>query len=349
MTRYIIFGAGAVGGVIGARLFEAGRDVVLIARGPHLDAIRERGLTLQTPLGSNTFRIPAVGHPSEIQFTPDDVVLLTMKTQHTESALDDLRAVRSRPSWSTTAAGDGIPIVCAQNGVENERIAARRFTRVYGMMVWLPATYLEPGLVQANAAPINGVLDTGSYPTGVDALIERVAADIDASGIASKAVPDIMRWKYAKLLSNLGNAIQAACDPADDARPLYARVREEALACYRAAGIEHASDEEQGARRTAMSRMAPIAGSRRGGGSTWQSLARGAGSVETDYLNGEIALLGRLHGVPTPANEALQRIAARMARDGTPPGSMRVADIEREIASRTPAAAQREQQTGAGQ
>jgi len=322
MMRYIIFGAGAVGGVIGARLFESGRDVVLIARGPHLDAVRARGLTLETPLGSKTFRIAAVGHPSEISFTPDDVVLLTMKTQHTEAALDDLRV----------SAGDTIPVVCAQNGVENERIAARRFSRVYSMMVWLPATYLEPGIVQASAAPINGVLDTGRYPSGVDALIEQVAAGIDASGIASNAVPDVMRWKYAKLLSNLGNAVQAACDPSDDARPLYTRVREEALACYRAAGIEHASGEEQAARRTAMSPAAPIAGSRRGGGSTWQSLARGAGSVETDYLNGEIALLGHLHGIPTPTNEALQRIAARMARDGTPPGSMRVADIEREIA-----------------
>ncbi|MBI5288815.1 MAG: ketopantoate reductase family protein, partial [Chloroflexi bacterium] len=313
---------GAVGGVIGARLFEVGHDVVLIARGPHLDAIRDRGLTLETPLGSNTFRIPAVGHPSELRFTHDDVVLLTMKTQHTEAALDDLRAV----------AGDGVPVVCAQNGVENERIAARRLTQVYGMMVWLPATYLEPGIVQASAAPVNGVLDTGRYPEGTDSLIEQVAAGIDASGIASVAVPDVMRWKYAKLLSNLGNAIQAACDPADDARPLYARVREEALACYRAAGIQHASDEEQAARRTAMSPMAPIAGSRRGGGSTWQSLARGAGSVETDYLNGEIALLGRLHAVPTPANAALQRIAARMAHDGTPPGSMRLTDVEQEIA-----------------
>ena len=321
MTRYIIYGAGAVGGVIGARLFESGRGVVLIARGPHLDAIRERGLTLQTPLGSNTFRIPAVGHPSELQFTPDDIVLLTMKTQHTESALEDLRA----------AAGDGIPIVCAQNGVQNERVAARRFARVYGMMVWLPATHLEPGIVQASAAPVNGVLDTGRYPSGTDALIEQVADDVDASGIASKAVPDVMRWKYAKLLSNLGNAIQAACDPAGDTHPLYARVREEALACYRAAGIGHATDEEQAARRTAMSPVAPIAGARRGGGSTWQSLARGTGSVETDYLNGEIALLGRLHGVPTPANAALQRIMARLSHDNTPPGSLRLADIEREI------------------
>ncbi len=315
--RYIVYGAGAVGGVIGARLFQAGHDVILIARGAHLDAIRERGLTLETPLGSENFVISAVGHPSAITFTPDDVVILTMKTQHTEAALDDLRAV----------APPDIPVVCAQNGVENERLAIRRFPRTYGMMVWLPATYLEPGVVQASAAPINGVLDTGCYPNGTDATIERIAADIDASGIASKAIPDVMRWKYAKLLSNLGNIIQAAFEQSDDVRSLCTSVREEAVACYRAAGIDYTSDEERAERRTAMSRPAPIAGSTRGGGSTWQSIARGAGSVETDFLNGEITMLGRLHRVPTPLNAALQRIAVRMVNEGLAPESLSATEI----------------------
>ena len=58
--RYIIYGAGAVGGVIGARLFEHDRDVVLIARGAHLEAIRERGLTIETPSSSREASIPAV-------------------------------------------------------------------------------------------------------------------------------------------------------------------------------------------------------------------------------------------------------------------------------------------------
>ena len=48
-NRYVIYGAGGIGCTIGARLFASGREVVLIARGPHLEAIRERGLTLKTP------------------------------------------------------------------------------------------------------------------------------------------------------------------------------------------------------------------------------------------------------------------------------------------------------------
>jgi len=78
-------------------------------------------------------------------------------------------------------------------------------------------------------------------------------------------------------------------------------------------------------------RMRPIDGQRHLGGSSWQSLARGSGSVEADYLNGEIVLLGRLQGVPTPVNELAQRVANRMARECAAPGSVAAAEIEAEL------------------
>src|SRR5438105_5750231 len=199
--RYIIYGAGAIGGVIGGRLFQAGHDVILIARGPHLEAIRERGLTLESPAGTSSLPIAAIGHPSEITLGDGDVVVLTMKTQDTAGALDELRAV----------AGENVPVICAQNGVENERLALRRFAYVYAMLVILPATHLEPGVVIAHAAPVSGILDAGCYPTGVDPTIEHVAADLSACGFSMNAVGEPMRLKYAKLLGNLGNALQAAC------------------------------------------------------------------------------------------------------------------------------------------
>ncbi len=68
--------------------------------------------------------------------------------------------------------------------------------------------------------------------------------------------------------------------------------------------------------------LRPIAGERRGGGSSWQSLARGTGSIEADLLNGEIVLLGRLHGIDTPVNALIQRVANDLARSRTPPGSL---------------------------
>ena len=66
--------------------------------------------------------------------------------------------------------------------------------------------------------------------------------------------------------------------------------------------------------------MHDIGGRRRGGGSSWQSLARGTGTIETDYLNGEIVLLGRLHGVPTPVNLGLPARRARTGDDGCATG-----------------------------
>lgn len=313
--RYVIYGAGAVGGGIGARLYQHGRDVVLICRGAHLEAVRRDGLTLQAPEGTVTLPIPAVGHPSELRFGPEDVVILTVKSQDTARALDDLRA----------AAGD-VPVVCAQNGVANERMALRRFTRVYAMVVLLPATHLEPGVVALHAAPVGGILDAGCYPEGVDPLIRRVTADLSDAGFSARPDPQAMRLKYAKLVQNLGNAVQALCRPGPEASELVRLAREEALACYRAAGIQTA-DLEAIRRRRGMTAPPRGEGAPRLGGSTWQSLARGTGSVETDYLNGEIALLGALHGVPTPCNRLLQAVSAEAARDRRPPGSYDAAQL----------------------
>jgi 2-dehydropantoate 2-reductase len=63
-------------------------------------------------------------------------------------------------------------------------------------------------------------------------------------------------------------------------------------------------------------------------GSTWQSLERGAGTVEVDWLNGEIVLLGRLHGVPTPVNDALRQAVHSVLRTGVPPRSLAAAKVE---------------------
>ena len=326
--RYIVFGAGAIGGIIGARLFEQGHDVMLIARGPHLDAIQRDGLTLRTPEGTLHSRVPAVGHPREIVFAPDDVVFLTMKSQDTESALNDLSAV----------APPEIAVVCAQNGVDNERMALRRFANVYGMLVYMPGTYLEPGVILNHMKGAWGVLDAGRYPRGLDGTIERVTADLTAARFSSRATPEIMRWKYNKLLSNLNNAFVAACGPEARAPEFLAAVKDEALACYAAASIDCASDDENAQRRRESGmQFAQIEGSRRDGGSSWQSLMRGSPTIESDYLNGEIVLLGRLHGVATPCNEALQRVANRMVRERAAAGSLPVEDLLREAAFAQPA------------
>jgi 2-dehydropantoate 2-reductase len=315
--RFVVYGAGAIGGVIGARLFEQGHDVVLIARGAHYEAIRAGGLTLEWADERLTLPIPVCGSPAEIEFRADDVVLLATKSQDTLPAIDALEAL----------APTGLSIVCAQNGVENERVALRRFERVYGMCVMCPAAHLEPGVVQAYSAPISGLLDVGRYPAGVDDTARSIAGALSSSTFESEPRADIMRWKYAKLLMNVANAVEAVCAGSAAATELSELVRAEANDCLRVAGIDYASAEEDRERRGDLLTWQPVAGARRGGGSSWQSLQRSTGSIEADYLNGEIALVGRMHGVATPVNELLQRLANEAARAGRPPGSIAAEDL----------------------
>lgn len=314
----MIYGPGAVGGTIGGRLAQHGHDVALIARGAHGEAIGRDGLRLRTPDGDHVVRLPVVDRPGALSLGAGDVVVLAMKTQHTEAALDELAA----------AAPADLPVVCAQNGVENERLALRRFANVHAMCVMLPGTHLEPGVVVAHGAPRSGILDLGRYPSGVDDVDGELAAALDGAGFSSRADAAIMRRKYAKLLMNLGNALEAACGAAARTSELGARARREALTCYSAADIDAASQEEDAERRGDLVAIAPVEGEARGGGSSWQSLARGAGSVEADHLNGEIVLLGRLHGVATPVNELLRRTANAMAHEREPAGSRTVEQLE---------------------
>jgi 2-dehydropantoate 2-reductase len=323
--RFVIYGAGAIGGVIGSRLFQAGHETVLIARGEHLEAIRNRGLTLVTPTSSSNCPIPVVGHANEIQFRPDDVVLLTMKTPDTTGALNDLAAACD---------DNDIPIVCAQNGVENERLAARRFARVYAAMLWMPATFLNPGEVLCHSTPRNGVLDIGRFPKGVDELALAIAKSLDGSGLSSRAVPDIMRWKYSKLLTNIRSTVNALCGPGAENSDFADCVYKEAVACYAAAGIEFASASEDSQRIEAGGvSVAEIKGRPRTGGSIWQSLKRQTGSVETEFITGEIVMLGTLHGVDVRHNRAATICADRMARNRTTPGSLSMEELRRMAAN----------------
>lgn len=325
--RFIIIGAGAVGGTIGGCLHQGGHDVVLVARGRHLEALRASGLTLATPLGTDSLRIPVAGGPDEVSLAPDDVLVLAVKSQDTAGVLGE---------WAWQPAGDGVaaetlPVVCAQNGVANEAAALRRFRNVYGMCVWLPATHLEPGRVEAQGIPLAGLLPVGRYPQGQDPYAERISASLQASRFLAPVTADVMRWKYGKLIGNLANAIEALCGREarqdDAARELRERTRAEAFAVLDAAGIAYTSEEEMTAARGDQVQVGAVDGSARTGGSSWQSLSRGTGTIEADYLNGEIVMLGRARGIPVPVNAILQRLANEAARTRRPPGTVTPAAI----------------------
>ncbi|TXS48409.1 ketopantoate reductase family protein [Streptomyces sp. uw30] len=327
--RYIVIGAGAVGGVIGGRLAGSGHEVVLVARGAHHEALRDHGLRLRVPQGELTHRLPVVDGPAALgELRPDDVLLLAVKTQDSVAALRTWGPVPVRGGGT---AAERLPLFCAQNGVEGKRLALRLFRRVHGVCVWLPSTYVEPGVVSAAGSPLTGILHLGRHPHGTDETTRLVAADLEKSHFEAPVVADIARWQYAKLLSNLGNALEAVTGPVDseEAAALLRQVRAEGVAVLDAAGIAYVSTEEQQKVRGDKVTLVPLDGAPRGGGSSWQSLNRGTGTIEADYLNGEIALLGRLHGVPTPLNELFQHLANTFARERRAPGSMPVGELVR--------------------
>ncbi|HEY7947584.1 MAG TPA: 2-dehydropantoate 2-reductase N-terminal domain-containing protein [Acidimicrobiales bacterium] len=319
--RIVIYGAGAIGGVLGGRLFEHGTDVVLIARGAHYEALRRHGLRIETPGGDDVLAVPVVDSPAAVDWGDDDVVVLAMKTQDTVEALAALEATGAV----------GVPVVCAQNGVESERMAARTHDRVYGICVMCPAAHLRPGVVQAFSVPVPGLFDVGRYPDGSDAMAVALAGAMRGATFHAEARDDIMRWKYSKLLMNLGNAAEALCGPSARVSELARRARREGIAALGAAGIAFVSDEDFAARRGDLIRPQSIGSGPRPGGSSWQSLERRTGRIEADYLNGEIALLGRLHGVATPANALLQRAANEAARLGRPPGTTSADELLTEL------------------
>jgi 2-dehydropantoate 2-reductase len=307
-VRVVVLGAGGVGGVIGGRLHQHGHDVVLIARGKHLETVQRHGLRLEDPDHTVNLDVSAVGSPADVVFRPDDVVVLATKTQDASTALAQLRNV----------APSTLPVICATNGVEAERIAARLLPNVYAMNVMMPTAFLEPGIVQVISAPIAGALDLGRFPTGVDDVTVELATKLTGSQFVSNSRGDVMRAKYRKLIMNCANSVEAACGHTSDAsQQLIERITEEAESVLRAAEIDVATAQEEAAKRDLMV-YRPINGKHRGGGSTWQSLATGR-SAETDFLNGEIVLLGHIHGVETPANALLQHvIAVLVASTGQP-------------------------------
>jgi 2-dehydropantoate 2-reductase len=310
-VRIIVYGAGAIGGVIGAQLLRQGNDVTFIARGDNYVALARDGIRLETPAETVTLRVAVVEDPAELSIGTDDLVVLAVKSQDTMEVLRRLAAV------APSATG----IVCAQNGVENERMALRIFSDVYGMCVMCPATHLTPGVVQASSAPVTGLLDVGRWPRGIDERALEFASLLGAASFDSVAREDIARWKWGKLLMNLGNAVEAVCGAQGRGGVLMGRALAEGAQVLRLAGIDFVERDEDSLRRGELLKIGAIGGVERGGGSSWQSLARATGEIETDYLSGEIVLQGRLHGVPTPVNELLRRLANEMAIRRQAPGA----------------------------
>lgn len=307
--RYIIYGAGGIGSIMGGHLFRTGHDAVLIGRPGHVNAIKRNGLKLVTPTGTHVLRIPAVTGPEQIQFRPGDVVLLSMKGQNTEDAMKDLRKQADR-----------IPVFCFQNGVRNEEIVAEHYPDVYGVMVRVGAVYITDGEVVCRRDP-PGWYIIGRYPHGTDQTAESVAEGLREAGYFVRTSENVMPYKWGKLMANLGNAVGAITDGSwEETGFIYRALADEARAVVEKAGIEVISQERVSREWPEIS--APLKGEIKTNeqSSTWQSLARGQGSVETGFLNGEIVRVARRIGLEAPLNDKITDLIKEMAVGKERPG-----------------------------
>ena len=228
-----------------------------------------------------------------------------MKTQDTSAALERLRAAGVADQ----------PIFCVQNGVANERFALRRFPE-------RPRGHGDDAGDLRHPGEVVRVLDAAPRRLRSRALSRRQRRRRrrawprrwrpPTSPPSSR--PTVMASKYGKLLLNLSNIVEAALGPEADTQRFVRRSAPRPRPPLPPPASPWRDVGGGDPRRVALMRQAPVEGVERSGGSSTQSLARGTGSIETDWLNGEIVLLGRLHGVPTPA----ERLPDRARRPSRP-------------------------------
>jgi 2-dehydropantoate 2-reductase len=140
--RIAIVGSGGVGGYFGGRLAAAGADVAFLARGAHLDALRTRGLRIDSPKGNlHLPRVKAAGDPTAIG--PVDIVLFAVKLYDTESALAALPPL----------IGPDTAVIPLQNGVDSVATLVRAVGRAHaaGGTCYVSAMIAEPGVIRHTA------------------------------------------------------------------------------------------------------------------------------------------------------------------------------------------------------
>ncbi|MDQ0574228.1 ketopantoate reductase family protein [Agromyces albus] len=323
--RYVVIGGGAVGSVLAAQLELAGIRTVLVARGAHLEAIREHGLRVRRPGGDDLVRLAVAAGAAEVRLTQDDVLVLAVKSQDADAALAGWawRPVLAERCGSVAA---DLPILTFQNGLAAEDAALRRFSTVYGVTIGIAASYLEPGEVVSPSYPVVGVAWLGLHPAAkrdADPLQASLVGDLRAAGFHVEPVNDIATWKARKLLANVNNGLDVL--DGSDAERVEARLAlvAETRRVLDAAGVLPATDTGLGGGTLIVE---SVPGHTPGRLSTWQSFARGASS-EVDHLNGEVVLIARRHGLDAPLNERLQRLLGRQAVEGAPPGAHTLHDL----------------------
>jgi 2-dehydropantoate 2-reductase len=301
--RIAVVGAGGTGGYFGGLLARAREDVTFIARGTQLEALRARGLTLESRLaGTFTVRVQATDDPNVVG--PVDLILFCVKTYDTDAA-----AERIRPDTM---------LLLLQNGIDNEeRIArANEHTSGIGAVAYVTSVIKAPGVIAQTSGP--GKIIFGELSGGASARTERLRDVLQGARIAAEVHPDIwvVLWQKFLFICAFSGVTAVSRLPigtilADSAtRALFRGTSEEVEAVVRAGGIDLPADCVEQAMVTAAA-AEPWAH-----GSLYHDLAGGR-RLELESLNGEVVRRGREHGISTPLNFAIYA-ALRPYTDGTP-------------------------------
>jgi 2-dehydropantoate 2-reductase len=332
--RFVMLGAGAIGGVVGGQLVKAGCDVIFVdPLEEHVEAINRHGLHLRGVHGHHILRVPAVTDVGAVSFRDGDVVVCSVKSYHSEATMHALRRVTRLE----------LPIFCAQNGVRNEEMAARYFRTVHGVMVMIGAKRLVTGEVVHTSA---GPLGFGTWPSGLSDVAREVAQAVAKTDIPSYTTEEIAVHKWNKMAVNLNNATfgllglsgqEAQSDP--EVRTWMADVYDESVRVLRAASIRFEGPPGLGSvEKRIRDLRGPVTGvtvpaeeEPKHRPSLWQDLYHGGGQVEADWFNGEIVRLGDAHGVPTPYSRLLLELITEMARSRERPGRYTVRDLRARV------------------
>lgn len=304
--RIAVVGAGAVGGYLAAELAADGVDVAAVARGAHLDAIRDRGLTLRAAEGEVVAPLKAVADPAEIG--PVDFVLVAVKAY-------DLDSVALGPLM-----GPDTALVPFLNGVEAPERLEARFGAGRAMIgiARISASIVAPGVIGLHAPFAR--FEIGEPSGAATPRLEALRGCLAHAGVDVTVPDDPKRalWRKFLLLSALsGTTAGARCDIAvvrnqPMLSALYRALAEETAAVGAAAGVAVGPEDVE----ECMHALQTLPGAMRA--SMAHDLEAGK-RLEVDWLAGAVSRLGDRHGVPTPANDAVWAMLRPFA-DGAPAG-----------------------------
>jgi len=308
--RILIAGTGGVGGFFGGLLARAGEEVVFLARGANLAALRERGLRIESVDGD--VHVPRVAATDRLAGAPPvALAIVTVKSYDTAAVAAAIAPV----------VGPETIVLSLQNGTENESLlaAALGLPPLLGAMTQIGAELIAPGIVRHVA---EGTIFFGEFSGRPSARTRRLVELFTAAGIRHRCASDILLMLWDKLEWNAAfNAVtaltrttsgEAARLPATAA--VVRAAMHEVVAVAQAQGI--ALDPARVEPTIAYS--AEYLGTLRT--SMLQDLERGH-RLEYDAINGAVVRCGDAVGVPTPVNRTLVGLLAAIdparARDST--------------------------------